>query len=98
MTFVPSCRTTSTVLTALAMAMGTAAQAQQGGSQEARSKVMRELARGVTVEAAGGQAELIEEPIYRFDDPARRFPDGTIWAFGKTGRPTALLTLALERS
>ena len=38
------------------------------------------------------------EPIYRFDDPARQFSDGTIWAWGRSGRPAALLTLAKERA
>ena len=58
-----------------------------------------ELARAITLEPApaGTKSELISEPIFRFDDPARRFSDGTIWAFGKSGRPDALLCLSLEK-
>lgn len=33
------------------------------------------------------------EPALRFNDPAREFHDGTIWAMGKGGRPAALVTL-----
>ncbi len=65
-----------------------------------RVAAMRELAQAITlVQApAGTKAALISEPIYRFDDPARLFSDGTIWAFGKSGRPDALLCLSLEKN
>ncbi len=65
----------------------------------ARSAAMRELARAITLAPApaGTKSDLILEPIYRFDDPARRFSDGTIWAFGQSGRPDALLCLSLEK-
>lgn len=73
----------------------------QGGSPPttSRSAAMAELARAVTLvpAPAGKKSELIAEPIYRFDDPARLFSDGTLWAFGKSGRPDALLCLSLQR-
>jgi hypothetical protein len=61
---------------------------------------MRELAQAITLAPAptGAKSELISEPIYRFDDPARLFSDGTIWAFGKSGGPDALLCLSLEKN
>ena len=66
----------------------------------ARQARMRELATAVTlVEAGPGtKVELIPEPIYRFDDPAGGFSNGTLWAFGKAGRPTALLVISLEKN
>ncbi|MDB5350354.1 MAG: hypothetical protein JWN86_1601 [Planctomycetota bacterium] len=63
-------------------------------------KAMREIARNATMETAGGTSRtaLIDEPIYKFNDPARRFSDGSVWAFSKTGRPAALYTLSLEKT
>jgi hypothetical protein len=78
------------------------ATAQDGPSAKsaARSAAMRALAHAITlVPGAGGtKSELIAEPIYRFDDPARLFSDGTLWAFGKAGRPDALVCLSLEKN
>jgi hypothetical protein len=77
------------------------ATAQDGprSTSAARSAAMRELAQAITLvpAPAGTKSELIPEPIYRWDDPARLFSDGTIWAFGKSGRPDALLCLSLEK-
>jgi hypothetical protein len=77
------------------------ARAQDGppSTSAARSAAMRELARAIRLvpATAGTKSELIPDPIYRFDDPARRFSDGTLWAFGKSGRPDALLCLSLEK-
>ena len=75
------------------------AKTQDGppSTSAARSAAMRDLAQANTLvpAAAGTKSELISEPIYRRDDPARLFSDGTIWAFGKSGRPDALLCLSL---
>jgi hypothetical protein len=75
-------------------------QDEPPSTSAARTAAMRELAQAITLVSTptGTKAELISEPIYRFDDPARRFSDGTIWAFGKSGRPDALLCLSLERN
>jgi hypothetical protein len=76
-----------------------AARAGDDPAQSPRAKAMREIASGLAVATADGQATyaMADDPIYRFNDPARSFSDGTTWAFGKDGRPAALLTLALER-
>jgi len=37
--------------------------------------------------------ELIESPLLFFGDPSRRHTNGTLWAFGKSGRPVAFLEL-----
>lgn len=34
----------------------------------------------------------LRKPLFRFSDPARGVLDGTVWAWGSTGRPVALLT------
>jgi hypothetical protein len=79
-----------------------AAMPQDGppSTSAARSAAMRELAQAITLvpAATGTKSELIGEPIYRWDDPARLFSDGTIWAYGKSGRPDALLCLSLEKN
>src|SRR4051794_7734426 len=76
------------------------ALAQDGPSSAARSAEMRELAGAITLVRAadGSKAAPLPEPIYRFDDPARGHPDGSLWAFGESGRPAALLSLALEKT
>ena len=67
-------------------------------STAARLKAMRKVAGEAVVEAgpagARSKVERIEEPIYRYDDPTRATDDGTVWAWGRTGRPVALLTLS----
>lgn len=63
-----------------------------------RANAMLKLAQAVTVQAAdGAKFELVKEPVYRWDDPARRFGDGTVWIYGNSGRPAALLTLSLNK-
>lgn len=60
----------------------------------------REIARAVRLAVAdahaGKTAELLPEPIYLFDDPARRFARGAVWAWGTPGRPAALMTAAIQ--
>lgn len=67
-----------------------------------RLRAMRAVAERVTNVTAGPDAqhqqklERLAEPLYRFADPAREFSDGTIWAWGRPGRPAALLTLSSQ--
>jgi hypothetical protein len=44
-------------------------------------------------EHAEGVVELIEQPLLIFGDPARLHENGTLWAFGKPGRPVAFVEL-----
>lgn len=37
--------------------------------------------------------DLIDRPLLAFTDPARRHSSGSVWAWGKTGRPVAFLEL-----
>ena len=67
-----------------------------------RLKAMTMLVKDAKVEAgpagARTKVERIEDPIYRYDDPTRVTDDGTVWAWGKAGRPVALLTLSYWKS
>jgi hypothetical protein len=40
---------------------------------------------------------LIADALYRYDDPTREMNDGSLWAYGRTGRHALLLTLAKYR-
>ena len=75
---------------------------QSADSQAARLSAMRSLADNVTVEESAGvpveEVERLPEPVYRFNDPARQYSDGTVWAWGRSGRPIAVLTLSRDRS
>ena len=76
---------------------------QSSDSQAERLVAMRAIADGITVREnrlAGARRKLerLAEPVYRFDDPARQYSDGTVWAWGRSGRPAALLTLSKDRA
>jgi hypothetical protein len=75
---------------------------QDSGRKAARLVEMRVIADGVTVEKADRDSRLkverLPEPVYRFDDPARQYSDGTVWVWGQSGRPAALLTLSEDRA
>jgi hypothetical protein len=72
------------------------------GHRAEQLRAMRAIADSITVEktAPGARVRLerLPEPVYRFDDPARQYSDGTVWAWGRSGRPVALLTLSRDRS
>ncbi len=63
---------------------------------------MRALATSVSIETASPGArerlERLAEPVYRFDDAARRTADGTVWVWCHSGRPSAAVTLTKHRS
>jgi hypothetical protein len=68
-------------------------------NREAQLAGMRRIAEGVNVTVIDDgprEVEMIAEALFRFNDPARDFSDGSIWGFGKKGRPTALLSLSLH--
>ena len=86
---------------AVLAAFASAVAAQDAG-KGARLRAMRAVADEVKVEAVDDRRRAtlgrIEDPIYRFDDPTRSTGDGTVWAWGRSGRPAALLTVASEKS
>jgi hypothetical protein len=76
--------------------------AQRSESRAARLGAMRAIADSVVVagtsSGADARLERLAEPVYRFDDPARQYSDGTVWAWSRSGRPACLLTLSKARS
>lgn len=74
-------------------------EASDAPDRKAQMAAMRRIVGGLTVTAGGEpsrELELIPNALFRFHDPARNQSDGSIWGFGKTGRPAALLTLTLH--
>jgi hypothetical protein len=73
-------------------------------SQESASKrlfsEMHTLAEKMQVRVGEGEkskeARLIETPLYRFNDPARLYSDGSVWAWVTGGRPVVLSEYHLE--
>jgi hypothetical protein len=63
----------------------------------ARIRQMKEVAAGIRgYRATNGireTVELIPEPMTRFDDAARADEDGTVWMWGRAGRPIAVMEL-----
>jgi hypothetical protein len=87
----------------LCIGLATASDGPQGpDSQAARLGAMQAIAGSIAIEQVGQtgstRLERLPEPVYRFDDPARRFSDGTVWAWCGSGRPAAVLTLSKNRS
>src|SRR5579872_3103181 len=61
-------------------------------NREAQLAAMRKIAEGIkvaTINDGPDVAEMIAAPLFRFNDPARDFSDGSIWGYGKKGRPAA---------
>jgi hypothetical protein len=59
----------------------------------ARTKLMaqmRTLAKATSISyPTGDKAELVAEPVFRYDDQQRRFVDATLWCWTHAGRPVA---------
>ncbi len=75
-------------------------QPEPGEINSERDQRMQEMERRIraikayaSADFTGEPLRLIEKPLLRFDDPARFFHDGTLWAWGPTGRPAALVTI-----
>ena len=75
--------------------------AEVNARRTANLKAMREVAETIKVtladEPESKPLPLIADALYRYDDPTREMNDGSIWAYGRTGSPAMLLTLAQYR-
>lgn len=71
------------------------ARGADDSAADVRLRAMERVARTISIAEIQGQmslqAELIPEPLLRFNDPDRGISDGTLWAWGTIGRPLALL-------
>lgn len=98
-------RSVAAMLLSLGVAIaGTPARGQVGPSDpkdEQRLQAMDRIAKSIVLQKVdGGLSEtiaMLDNPIYRFNDSARSFSDGTVWAWGRSGRPAALLTLSVQK-
>jgi hypothetical protein len=62
--------------------------------EKAKSRVAEEHVRRLEVrDREGNEIDLIERPLLAYADPARVNSNGSVWAWGKTGRPVAFLEL-----
>ncbi len=81
--------------------VGTWWSPQGSDTPAGRLVAMRQFADGVTMEqtsqATRQVLERLPEPAYRFADPARHTTDGTVWIWGRSGRPSAVMTLTKHR-
>jgi len=75
------------------------AQAGEEAKDEKKSlllREMRELVEGFKVYQVDGTrvpAELVGDPLLRFIDAVDRNQDGSVWVWGRTGRPAAIMQL-----
>ena len=89
----PACRPGLVLLLALASTAPLRAQPAGGDPGAARLKVMERHARSIKVAGIdpAGPIPLLAEPLLRYDDRPRHLHDATLWAWGATGRPAAVL-------
>ena len=86
----------------VAVAVADEQKAESSGDapdREAQLAAMRKIAGGVKMTVGDEEpreVEMIPEPLFRFNDSARDFSDGSIWGFGSKGRPQAILSLSLH--
>jgi hypothetical protein len=73
-----------------------AGDASGDDSGVARMKVMARNARSFKLTVSDKPVLLLAEPIFRYDDKARNIQDSTIWAWGASGRPSAVLKLEVN--
>jgi hypothetical protein len=71
--------------------------APKSAAQNERLRALQEIVEGTEMAAISHQGRIKIEPIlvpiFVYDDPARLYTDGAIWAWGRAGRPAALMTL-----
>ena len=85
-------------LLGLCASVAALAQEDEPLSKEDSLKVLTAAADNVEIKLAEDDklVERFEKPVYRYTDPVRKFQDGTLWAWGKKGRPVALTTITQD--
>jgi len=76
-----------------------AGKTNQDAPRAARLKLLRQLAEKVQVSVVDAEnkatpQKMVAEPLYRYSQESRSYPDAVVWAWSDGGRPAALLTLA----
>ena len=69
---------------------------EKAAARQQRLDVMKSLVKQIQVfESRDGEMVELQrspDPVTRFNDNAREYKDGTLWAFGRGGRPRSLMT------
>lgn len=63
---------------------------------DARMKLMRDHAIAIKFKGKALPAAVESKPLFRYDDLARGYQDGTVWRLGSKGRPLAIVTTELH--
>jgi len=89
----------------VAAGMPASAQTKGGDRDDARSKRAREMDRRAgqikvykVKDGKNLEVPRREQPLLRYSDPTRDFFDGTVWAWGTSGRPVAIVTFERHES
>lgn len=89
------------VTSLFALVMPMLVVAQETDAEQTQTKKLIESAKATVAEIHGsqtadGQAVALEAigPVYTFVEPVRKVASGTIWIWGNTGRPAAVLSLS----
>lgn len=82
------------------LSIPSAGWADEAPTAEERLKLMAKCARDIVLaEHVGERRRTVvarDEPAQRFDDASRGHPDGTLWLWGESGRPTAAFEIFVQ--
>lgn len=71
------------------------------GKRDAQVGEMKQIAESLAVSRGEGPekspVKLRGEPLLRWNDPIRHFSNASLWAWGETGRPLAVLALEMSQ-
>ena len=97
-------RQTSWTIGCIILGVAVLVQPSRGDDEKSEKlRTMRAIAEKVSVEkvstASGpvSRIALLAEPVFLWDDAARHLSEGSMWAWGKPGRPVALLTTSIQQ-
>lgn len=63
---------------------------------DARLQLMQKRAQALLFKGQGVPKKVEPKPLFRYDDLARGYQDGSVWRLGKKGRPLAIVTTELH--
>ena len=80
---------------AVARSQGVDAGAERADRLEAMEALARSVAVTEVASVGGGRTPVAmrPKPLHRWNEPTRRSHDGTLWAWGRAGRPLVLFSL-----
>jgi hypothetical protein len=88
----------------LAVIVGLSAARADDAAERQRAELLKQMrhragetAVTYTTDQSRNQPQLVERPIFRYDDQPRRFLDATVWVWTDDGRPVALQKIEAKR-